>query len=285
MTGRNMFSVFGGIAEITQVRGGRLRCQGAFGHAIIAGTFWASWLPIVCATWWRGRTWRTWATVGLCTFVFIVFTTSSSTPAMAVVFGGVAAAAYPLRKRMRSIRWALAGLTCLLHAVMNKPVWHLLARITVFDGSTGWYRYLLIDQCLRNFSQWWMFGTMTTENWRGLRDITNEYVLVSIQGGVFTLAAFLATIALAFRHIGRQIKAVEGDPAASRMAWALGCALVVHCANFIAVSYFAQGRMSWYLLLALIASQRLPTAAPQPVMSVPVPRSAVRHVPHLWRSA
>ena len=36
-TGRNLFSVFGGVPEFTMVREGKLRCQGPFGHPITAG--------------------------------------------------------------------------------------------------------------------------------------------------------------------------------------------------------------------------------------------------------
>ena len=52
-TGRNVFSVFGGVPEITVVRYGRLRCQGAFSHAILAGCFWASLIPLFTARWWK----------------------------------------------------------------------------------------------------------------------------------------------------------------------------------------------------------------------------------------
>ena len=41
-TGRNMFSAFGGVPSLTVVRDGRLRCQGAFAHPILAGVFWAA---------------------------------------------------------------------------------------------------------------------------------------------------------------------------------------------------------------------------------------------------
>ena len=48
-TGRNLFSIFGGVPEYTDVREGRLRVQGAFAHPIIAGAFWATILPFAIA--------------------------------------------------------------------------------------------------------------------------------------------------------------------------------------------------------------------------------------------
>ena len=50
-SGRNMFSIFGGVPEITLIRDGRLRCQGPFSHPIMAGVFWASILPWYVAFW------------------------------------------------------------------------------------------------------------------------------------------------------------------------------------------------------------------------------------------
>ena len=45
-TGRNFFSVFGGVPAITVVRDGRLRCQGAFSHPIMVGSFGATLFPV-----------------------------------------------------------------------------------------------------------------------------------------------------------------------------------------------------------------------------------------------
>ena len=51
VTAHNLLSVFGGVPEITTERAGELRCQGAFGNYIIAGTFGATqshFLPRFC---------------------------------------------------------------------------------------------------------------------------------------------------------------------------------------------------------------------------------------------
>jgi len=91
-TARNMFSVFGGVPEITVLRQGRLRCQGAFSHPIIAGCFWASVMPFFAAQWWRSGNGKVWACVGLITASVIVICCASSTPILGVasgIIGGV----------------------------------------------------------------------------------------------------------------------------------------------------------------------------------------------------
>ncbi len=46
-TGRNVFAVLGGVSEMTLIREGKLRAQGAFQHPILAGTFGATVLPLM----------------------------------------------------------------------------------------------------------------------------------------------------------------------------------------------------------------------------------------------
>ena len=72
-TGRNVFSIFGGVPATTMVRMGRLRCQGAFPHPITAGTFWAAIWPLYFAQWWDGHKGKIWAVIGTITVWFIVF--------------------------------------------------------------------------------------------------------------------------------------------------------------------------------------------------------------------
>ncbi|MBW1687487.1 MAG: hypothetical protein JRS35_20820, partial [Deltaproteobacteria bacterium] len=85
MTGRNIFSAFGGVREFTAIREGRLRCQGAFTHPILAGCFWASLLPLMAAAWWRGGAGRLLAVIGTSAAVLIIILCASSTPVIALL--------------------------------------------------------------------------------------------------------------------------------------------------------------------------------------------------------
>jgi len=85
-TQHNMFGVLGGVPLITDVRDGRLRCQGAFAHAILAGCFWACLVPFYFARGWLGRGWL-FPLFGTMATLAIVLLCASSTPIMAVLFG------------------------------------------------------------------------------------------------------------------------------------------------------------------------------------------------------
>ena len=251
-TGYNVFSTLGGVEESTLVREGRIRCQGAFSHPILAGCFWGSIMPLIASLWWNDRRQRVWVVIGLGCAAIIVLCCASSTPVISVVIGAMAAALYPFRRHLRTIRWtALIGLVC-LHVLMRAPVWHLLSRVQAVGGSTGWHRYHLIDQSIARVGEWWLWGTPSTAHWgMGLRDVTNQYVLEGVRGGLLTLVLFVILIALAFQGLGRRLQRVEHAPAQRAMVWALSVALFMHAMNFLAVSYFGQIIMIWFLILGV----------------------------------
>src|ERR1043166_4423958 len=127
-TTHNLLSVFGGVPEITFVRDGHLRCQGAFRHPILAGTFGATQVPLFAALWFYSREHRWLALLGMVSGLIIVFTASTSGALMALFVGMGGLALWKWRDHMRLIRRvsvvALIGLTL----VMNAPVWYLFAR-------------------------------------------------------------------------------------------------------------------------------------------------------------
>lgn len=256
-TGRNALHVFGGVPEITDLRDGRLRCQGAFAHPIVAGCFFACLIPLYAI---RGMVRGTWATFTMGSLIAagIVGLTASSTPAAALVFAGFGAACFWIRHALVYLRWM--GLVALvgLHLLRTQPVWHLLARVDLAGGSTGWHRYHLIDEFLHRISEWWWLGTPQTGHWGlGLHDVTDQYVAEAVGGGIVRLALFTAVLVTAFRAIGKTMRTDGVLPWQRRATWALGTALFVHSMNFLAISYFEQIVVLWHLTLGIVASTTL----------------------------
>jgi hypothetical protein len=261
-TGRNIFSIFGGVSPITSAREGRLRCQGAYSHAILAGCFWASLMPLIAAYWWKSKKDRIWAVVGIVASMIIIFCCASSTPVMGVIAAISGGMVFFWRKYMRSIRWGFFLMLIALHMVMNHPVWHLICRVSAVGGSTGWHRFVLIDGAIRNFGDWWFSGCSgyTVASWGvWAGDVTNQYILEGVNGGFLTLCLFVAVIVIAFREVGRRWRLHVQQPYFLAMSWAVGVSLFVHCMNFIGVSYFGQINILWYLTLAIIGSVSVPS--------------------------
>ncbi|NLW84231.1 MAG: hypothetical protein GXY41_07515 [Phycisphaerae bacterium] len=256
-TGRNVFSVFGGVHAITVAREGRLRCQGAFSHAILAGCFWASVMPLMAAYAWKSAKGRVFSIIGLTMSVIIVVCCASSTPVLGVLSAVIGGLFFIFRRYMRIVRWSLLVLLVALHLMMQAPVWHLISRVSAVGGSTGWHRFNLINQAILNFGDWWLVGCSgdTVASW-GIwaGDVTNQYLLMGVTGGIVTMLLFIAIIVIAFREVGRLWRSHANHPFKLALSWALGVSLFVHCVMFIGVSYFGQIYLIWYLLLAMIGS-------------------------------
>jgi hypothetical protein len=278
MTARNMFAVFGGVPEITTIRAGRLRCQGPFAHPILAGVFWAALMPLIGALWWYRGWHRPLAIAGLIASFTVVVACASATPLGGVIFGAAVALLLPVRRWMPWIRWTAGASLLLLHLAMVKPIWHLMARVDLVSGSTGWYRYRLIDDFINHFAEWWLIGSASRETWwsGGAYAITNEYILQGVQGGLLTLILFVAILVFAFIGAGRICRHADrprwrlrrvGTESPTRptrprrrirphvaLGWALGCSIFIHAIVFTGVAYFGQTILVWYLSVAFVAS-------------------------------
>lgn len=285
MTRYNLFSVFGGVPLETHIRDGRLRCQGPFSHPIMAGTFWAAMLPLI----WmplkdEGRGSKM-VYVGTVAALLIVMTTASSTPIVsaALAFLGIGLFRFRVYRRMMWLSLFLSA--GVLHFfLMDMPVWHLVARIDITGSSTGWHRYKILDTFLNHFPDWFLTGENRPEQWNWfMRDITNQYVLEGLRGGVITLVTFVALIVLAFGNVGRALLGLERQADSSHhlewIVWLIGVALLIHVVTFFGVSYFGQMTTLLYIQLAMAATvgvwQRDVDDGPQPVAHV-VPGSGLR---------
>jgi hypothetical protein len=291
-TGRNIFSLLGGVPEITRIREGRLRCQASFSHPIMAGNFGATTTALVLVLFLIEPAQRVRHAIAVFAASAVTILSASSGPLMAWLACFVGWALWPQRRNMRAIRWGTFLVLLFLHLVREKPVWHLLARLASITGGTGYHRFKLIDEFIAHFGEWWLIGTGSTEHWNLAQasDITNQYILEGIRGGLPTLIAFITVLVLGFRTAGRSVRAAQRMPQLSPAArqgnamlgWGLGVCLSVHAVAFIGVSYFGQLSSILYLHLAMIPSFAIalarvpaPAAAPAPQPSPVRERSSV----------
>lgn len=256
-THRNNFSLLGGVGPGVTIREGTVRSQGPFSHPILAGTFGATWMPFMIGLLLHDRSSRILALAGIAAATAITGAAGSSGPLLAYVVGLVALFLWPIRERMRWLRIFALLTIVILHLAMKSPVWFLLGRLTVVDGSTGFHRSILIDQCISHFSEWWLYGTTNYGRWGYfLFDRTNHYIYLATDGGLVTLVLFFVMVVRCFRAVGVTVRDVEerDEAGVPWFVWALGSALTIHCVSFLSVSYFDQNMINWYLLLAMISS-------------------------------
>lgn len=259
LTGQNMFSVFGGVPQSVVVRGERLRAQGPFGHAILAGTVGAACLPLMAGLWLRHR--RD-ALIGSAGCLVMIVTCASSGPLASVLAGVLALILWRWRRFTKQMRIGAVVAYVLLDLVMKAPAYYLIGRIDLTGSSTGWHRAELIHQAILHFREWWFAGTTYTRHWMpyGVTwspdhcDITNEYIGYGVNGGLPLMLLFIAALAMGFRYIGLCTAAYEADPARAKFAWTVGSALFAQGASCLSVFYFDQSFIFLYLNLALAGS-------------------------------
>jgi len=249
-TGDNPFAVLG--RAITVVRQGRYRCWASFPHSILLGLFWATLVPVFIALS-KVRQWRYLFWAATAAAIFIVFASVSSTPLLTLAGTLCLFALFRYRCYSRQAVWGFCGLTFALHLVMKAPVWHLISRIEIISGSTGWHRYSLIDKAIRHFDEWAVLGTRSTTHWGwGMADVTNHYVLEAVRGGLISLILFIVLLAYAVR-IPLRLSLQTLSPQQRWLAWGICVSVFGHCLSFLGVSYFGQIMMLLYLTFAIVA--------------------------------
>jgi hypothetical protein len=256
---RNLFGfLIGGVDSVPLIREGKIRSQGAFGHAILAGTFGAMWLPMFIGLWTYGSA-KALAAVGVISSMVMVITSASSTPLMAIFGVGIGILFWPLRRNMRMVRWAVSLSLLALHLVMKAPVWFLIARADMVGGSASFDRANLIDVFVRHFWDWWLLGTKDIGSWGwSMWDLSDTYVSQGESGGVVTLVFFIAIISHSFSRIGKARKTARGRKR-EWFLWLMGTALYANVMAFFGVSYWDQTQVAWFALLAIISVATGPT--------------------------
>ncbi len=263
VTGRNLFGVFGGVPAMTIVRDGKFRCQGAFSHPILAGTFGAVGLPLFGGSLLRSR-FRSPLYLAACVAALLVVVLSmSSGPLMAVVFAAIAWAFWPLRFQMTWVRRGIVVALVALQMVMKNPVYHLIGRVSDVLGGDGYHRVRVIQNTIEHFRQWALIGSTSVAGWGwGLQDLTNQYAAQAVDGGLLALILFITLIVRCYRWLGLSVRSLERRGDLSRrertgwqyLVWGMGASLTGHCASFISVAYFGQMEIIWFMFLGWIAS-------------------------------
>jgi hypothetical protein len=250
-TGQNILGFLGGVRVISDVRNGRIRAQGIFEHSILAGSFGATIFPLFLWLWKHGKAKFT-AIIGAVTSSIMVFASASSTPVAAWFGSIVVVCLWPVRKKMRVVRWGIILALVGLQLVMKAPVWYVMAHVDLAGGSSGWNRANLIDTFIKHVGDWWLIGTHDNVNWGwDMWDQCNQFVTEGETGGLVALGSFIAMIVICFKKIGNARKAAEGNCRKEWLFWLLGAAIFAQVMAFMGVDYFDQSKFGWYALLAI----------------------------------
>lgn len=260
-SGKNLFSVFGGVSEYVQIREGKLRAQGPFLHPILAGTVGATCIPLFVGIYSKSRSV---GILGITAGLVMVFASASSGPVMSLIFGVGSLLLWSKRQYLKNLRITALVTYLILMVTMTRPPYYLISRIDISGGSTGWHRCFLIEQTFKYLSEWWLFGTDETKHWMPMQgtamdphhtDVTNYYIGFGILGGLPAMLAVIAIVLIAFNWVGKIMNSIgEGSPNQEFMIYCFGASLFAHATTSISVAYFDQSMLFFWLTVAVISS-------------------------------
>jgi hypothetical protein len=255
---RNIFGELGGVPLTPELREGRIRSQGPFEHSLLAGTFGATLVPLFCLLWKNGKAKLT-ALAGLAGATIMTVTSSSSTSLLAYAGAVLGICFWPIRKKMRTVRWVFVFALMALQLVMKAPFWFVIAHVSLVGGSSSWHRAAIVDQFIMHFTNWWLIGTKDVGSWGfSMWDAQNEFVSVGESGGLAAFVLFIMVISRSFGRLGNARNAIDGDTKQEWTMWLLGAALFSHIVGFFGVNYFDQTKFGWFLLLVMISTVTAP---------------------------
>jgi hypothetical protein len=262
ITAYNLFSMVGGVDEMSYIRAGKVRAGGPFGHAILAGTVGAVCLPTVVSLM---KLNRKVALTGTAACLAMIYASTSSGPILSTLAGVFALLMWRFREKTSSFFWLMVLAYIALDIVMLDPAYYIMARIDLAGGSTGWYRARLIESSIEHLSEWWLVGTDYTRHWMstGLdafpdqSDITNHYIKFGVLGGLPLMLIFIAQIVKGFLYVGKTVRYCFDSSLQIDylfVVWSFGATLFAHAVTCISISYFDQSGIFLYVTLAGISS-------------------------------
>ena len=250
---QNIFGQIGLGRTVPEIREGKIRSQAVFQHSLTAGTFGATLLPLFVLLWKNGKA-KLMGVAGVFGCTIMTICSNSSTPLLAYVAGVLGIILWPVRKKMREVRWGIVIGLLALQLVMKAPFWFIISHIDLTGGSSGYHRAELVDQFIRHFTNWWLIGTKDAATWAyDLWDQQNQYVGVGESGGLLALIFFIVVISRTYAKVGVARRAVQGLKN-EWLLWFLGAALFSNLVAFFGVNYFDQVKMIWFALLAMISA-------------------------------
>jgi len=249
-TRNNVFSQLG--VPQTTVRSGHVRSEGVIGN-LYSGAFADCLLPLFLWLWTERKS-RKVAIVGLTSVMVIVYATYASTSWVGLVGSLTGLGFWPLRRRMRIVRWGIGFALVGLQLVMHGPVWSLSEKLDLTGGSSSYHRYMLIDNTIRHFGEWWLFGFPNHGTWGfDMYDLCNQFVYVAVTSGLLTLILYLAIYKRSFKAIGDARKQVSGNHEQEWLLWCLGSALFSSIVASFGVNYMVHLMLCFLYIVVCIS--------------------------------
>jgi len=159
---------------------------------------------------------------------------------------------------------------------MHGPVWSLIEKVDFTGGSSNYHRYMLVDNCIRHFSQWWLIGYRNYGDWGfDMWDLCNQFVATAVTGGLISLILFIMIYSRSFSAIGKARKRVEGNRKEEWFLWCIGATVFANVMASFGINYMIQLLMVLFPILACVSvatstARRTVPASAKPAGKIPL---------------
>ena len=251
LTMRNILAMVGGVDP--WIREDNARAQATFVHAILAGVFGATLLPVFFGYLRRQRGHAALAYAFSASALTMVVTSLSSTPMLACAAGIGALCCWPLRRQTRTIKYGACMTILGVHFVMKAPVWALIQRMDSIGGGTGYHRFVLVDETIRHFTDWCLVGVKDYGLWgHDMWDLANTYVSAALTGGMITFILLIVLLRRTFLALSQLRARAAGDLDMQWSAWGFTAATLTHAFAFFGITYMDQTKVLWMAFLVIV---------------------------------
>lgn len=239
------------VAELTldpSFRFGLLRAAGPFSHAILAGLFFASLLPVYALSgitgWPKKVGWMS-SLVGVLSW--------SSAAIMGLLVGAALVAYDWMQKRVEILSWrALAAASALsvlvVHMASQSGVINILVRLTL-DPQTGYFRLLIWRHGIESIRNHPLSGigyaAYERPDWMS-SSIDSQWLVLAVRHGLVAAAALFAVAGIAVA--ATSLASLRHDEADRRMMVGLAITLFMMTLMGFTVAFFG-GLLIWYFTL------------------------------------
>jgi hypothetical protein len=264
----NAYYLLGASQPYAMIREGKIRAQGPFSHAVLAGCSGATALPFAYLMWVSRR--RFWALCGGGACLAVILFSASSGPLAAVAITVAAAALWRFRNHLGALRWFLLIVALAYWVAAGRGPWHIMASLDLVGGSTGWHRAHLIDQAWKYLFEWFLVGTDYTRHWMPTgvswspdhSDITNYYIHLGVTAGIAVPTMLVVILWRCFSSLGARMRQYQAEGSPEEMTlWCVGTALAAHAISFVSISYFDQMYVLFYIVVGAVPGLTQPDAA------------------------
>jgi hypothetical protein len=240
-------------------RWGLARAVGPFGHSIMFGSCFVTFLPLFWALRHQRDYWGKLAYPLSVIAVLGALSSMSSGPWVMLIVMIFCLVMERYKRWVKHLFMTLAILCILAEVASNRPLHRVVIPYMNPAGGAGLHRARVIDLAIEHFDEWWLAGYGGRDpgwgSWLSAdyTDVTNQFIRAGVDYGILGIVALCAVLIQAFRSLSCASKETM-ETGLKSLYWSLGSVLISLIVIWMGVSFHGQGMSLSYLILGMIGS-------------------------------